>query len=67
MIYMDLIPVSRPSLGAEELASVKTVFDSGWLGLGAQVLEFEQALQKFLGANTCGLYEYRHDCPSSGP
>jgi perosamine synthetase len=47
---MDMIPVSRPSLGEEELASVKTVFDSGWLGLGAQVLEFEQALQKFLGA-----------------
>ena len=48
---MDLIPVSRPSLGEEELAAVKTVFDSGWLGLGAQVFEFEQALQKFLGAN----------------
>lgn len=48
---MDLIPVSRPSFGEEELASVKTVFDSGWLGLGAQVFEFEQALQKFLGAN----------------
>lgn len=47
---MDLIPVSRPSLGAEELASVKVVFDSGWLGMGAQVFEFEQALQKFLGA-----------------
>lgn len=47
---MEVIPVSRPSLGAEELASVKTVFDSGWLGLGAQVLEFEQGLSKFLGA-----------------
>ena len=47
---MDLIPVSRPSLGEAELASVKTVFDSGWLGLGAQVFEFEQALQKFLNA-----------------
>jgi len=47
---MDLIPVSRPSLGEAELASIKTVFDSGWLGLGAQVFEFEQALQKFLGA-----------------
>ncbi len=47
---MDIIPVSRPSLGEEELASVKTVFDSGWLGLGAQVLEFEQGLQAFLGA-----------------
>ena len=47
---MDLIPVSRPSLGEAELTSVKTVFDTGWLGLGAQVFEFEQALQKFLGA-----------------
>jgi perosamine synthetase len=47
---MDLIPVSRPSIGEEELAAVKKVFDSGWLGLGAQVLEFEQAFQKFLGA-----------------
>jgi perosamine synthetase len=47
---MDLIPVSRPSLGEEELASVKSVFESGWLGLGAQVFEFEQELQKFLGA-----------------
>jgi dTDP-4-amino-4,6-dideoxygalactose transaminase len=47
---MDIIPVSRPSLGDEELASVKTVFDSCWLGLGAQVFEFEQGIQKFLGA-----------------
>jgi len=47
---MDMIPVSRPSLGDDELVAVKTVFDSGWLGLGAQVLEFEQELQKFLGA-----------------
>ena len=47
---MDMIPVSRPSLGDDELAAVKQVFDSGWLGLGTQVFEFEQALQKFLGA-----------------
>jgi perosamine synthetase len=47
---MNLIPVSRPSLGDDELAAVKTVFDSGWLGLGGQVFEFEQALQKFLNA-----------------
>jgi perosamine synthetase len=47
---MDQIQVSRPSLGDEELAAVKLVFDSGWLGLGAQVFEFEQALQKFLNA-----------------
>jgi perosamine synthetase len=47
---MDMIPVSRPSLGDEELAAMKAVFDSGWLGLGAQVFEFEQELQTFLGA-----------------
>jgi perosamine synthetase len=47
---MDLIPVSRPSLGGDELELVKKVFESGWLGLGAQVLEFEQEIQKFLGA-----------------
>ncbi len=47
---MDLIPVSRPSLGDEELAEVKKVFDSGWLGLGAQVFEFEQTLKKCLNA-----------------
>lgn len=47
---MEQIPVSRPSLGKEELNSVHSVFDSGWLGLGAQVLEFEQELQKFLQA-----------------
>jgi perosamine synthetase len=46
---MDTIPVSRPSLGDEELAFVKKVFDTGWLGLGTQVFEFEQELKKFLG------------------
>ena len=49
-MYMDLIPVSRPSISDDELESVKKVFDSGWLGLGAQVLEFEMALKKFIGA-----------------
>ena len=57
---MDLIPVSRPSLGEEELASIKLVFDSGWLGLGTQVFEFEQALQKFLGAKHVVCTEHRN-------
>ena len=47
---MEPIPVSRPSLGEEELAAVRKVFLSGWLGLGADVLEFEKALAGFLGA-----------------
>ena len=47
---MDLIPVSRPWLGDTELAAVKEVFDSCWLGMGAQVFAFEQELARFLGA-----------------
>jgi perosamine synthetase len=47
---MDLIPVSRPHLGDEELAEVKNVFDSGWLGLGANVLAFENELAEFFHA-----------------
>jgi perosamine synthetase len=47
---MEPIPVSRPSVGEEELAAVRRVFASGWLGLGADVLEFEKAIGRFLGA-----------------
>jgi perosamine synthetase len=47
---MEPIPVSRPSLGEEELAAVRRVFLSGWLGLGSDVLGFEKALSGFLGA-----------------
>jgi perosamine synthetase len=48
---MEPIPVSRPSVGEEELAAVGKVFASGWLGLGADVLEFEKAVGGFLGAS----------------
>ncbi|MGA2935099.1 MAG: DegT/DnrJ/EryC1/StrS family aminotransferase [Methanomicrobiales archaeon] len=48
---MEPIPVSRPSVGEEELAAVRKVFASGWLGLGADVLEFEEAISQFLGAS----------------
>lgn len=43
------IPVARPALGPEELSAVKEVFDSGWLGMGAKVFEFEKALAAYLG------------------
>jgi len=44
------LPVSRPSIGEDELEAVKKVFDSGWLGLGSTVFEFENKLQEYLGA-----------------
>ncbi|WP_446787211.1 DegT/DnrJ/EryC1/StrS family aminotransferase [Macellibacteroides fermentans] len=45
-----MLPVSRPSMGQEELDEVKKVFDSGWLGLGSTVFEFENVLKEYLGA-----------------
>jgi len=43
------IPVSRPQLGEEELAAVREVFESHWLGMGAKTKEFEDAISNFLG------------------
>ena len=40
-----MIPVSRPSLGKEELGAIEKVFATGWLGLGATVLEFENKMK----------------------
>lgn len=42
--------VSRPSIGDLELARVKEVLDTGWLGQGAFVEAFEAKLKTYLGA-----------------
>jgi perosamine synthetase len=48
---MDMmLPVSRPSIGQEELKEVEKVFSTGWLGLGSTVFEFENKLKEYLGA-----------------
>lgn len=44
-----MIPVFRPSFGAEELAAVKEVFDSGWLGTGPKTEEFERKFARYIG------------------
>jgi perosamine synthetase len=44
-----MIPVQRPFLGEEELAAVREVFDSRWLGMGAVTASFEAKLKEFLG------------------
>src|SRR5262249_8226577 len=44
-----MIPVSRPSTGPEELAAVGEVLQSGWLGLGATTLAFEEELKRYIG------------------
>jgi perosamine synthetase len=43
-----MIPVSRPSIGDEELKRVKNVFNTGWLGMGSEVFEFEEELKRYL-------------------
>lgn len=45
-----IIPSSRPCVGKKELKEVEKVFNSGWLGMGPVVSEFENALKAFLGA-----------------
>jgi len=45
-----MIPIARPSVGKEELDRVKEVFDSGWLGMGSLVYQFEEEIKRFLGA-----------------
>ena len=42
--------VSKPSIGIEELQKIKEVLDSGWLGHGSKVLDFEDRVKDFLGA-----------------
>ncbi len=45
-----MIPFYRPSLGNEEIEEVSEVIKSGWIGLGPKTQEFEESLQKYLGA-----------------
>lgn len=45
-----MIPVSRPSLGSEELEEISKVFSTGWLGLGSTVFKFENTIKEYLGA-----------------
>ncbi len=48
--HEELIQVAKPSIGEKELAEVRKVFDSKWLGLGLWVKQFEDRLKAYLGA-----------------
>ncbi len=45
----SLIQIAKPSLGKEELESVRKVFRTCWLGMGSFVYEFEKKIQEYLG------------------
>ncbi|PYG49827.1 UDP-4-amino-4-deoxy-L-arabinose-oxoglutarate aminotransferase [Pantoea sp. AG1095] len=46
---MNFLPFSRPSLGEEELAAVKLVFESGWITTGPKNAELEEAFCQLTG------------------
>jgi perosamine synthetase len=46
-----MIPVSRPSLGEDEVAAIRETFASGWIGLGPKTEEFEERFAGYVG--TC--------------
>jgi dTDP-4-amino-4,6-dideoxygalactose transaminase len=48
---MEQIPVFKPALGKEELNACKKVLDIGWLGMGADVGEFENRIKQYLHAD----------------
>lgn len=43
------IRLFKPSLGEEELTSIKASFDLSWVGLGEKVAEFENEWSKYIG------------------
>lgn len=45
-----MIAISKPVTGPEEILAMQKVFESGWLGLGSTVFQFEEELKKYLGA-----------------
>ncbi len=54
---MSFLPLSRPSIRAEEIAAVVDVLQSGWITTGAKAAELEQALLRFhrLPARDCAV------------
>jgi len=43
------IRLFKPSLGEDELASIKEAFERSWVGLGPMVNQFEEEWAKFIG------------------
>ena len=45
-----MIPVFKPSVDDEEIAAVREVLNSGWIGLGPKTDEFERKFSEYVGA-----------------
>ncbi len=46
---MKIIPLFKPNMSNEEVAAVKKVLFSGWLGLGPKTQEFEEKFADYIG------------------
>jgi dTDP-4-amino-4,6-dideoxygalactose transaminase len=49
-IRADYLAFGRPDFGEEEIAAVTRVLRSGWVGMGPEVIAFEQELSSFVDA-----------------
>jgi len=49
----EYIPVLKPSITEEEIASVVETMRSGWIGLGPKTEEFEKKFAEKVGAKFC--------------
>lgn len=53
---MMQVRLFKPSVGEEELANIRVVFERAWLGLGPTVVQFEKEWNAYLGArNSVGV------------
>lgn len=50
MTRTDFLPFGRPNFSDEEIAAVTRVLRSGWVGMGAETIAFEQELAVYLSA-----------------
>ncbi len=46
----DYLPFGRPNFGADEIAAVTRVMQSGWPGMGPETITFEKELAEFVQA-----------------
>ncbi len=49
-VRADYLPFGRPDFSEEEIAAVARVMRSGWVGMGPEVIAFEQELAAAIGA-----------------
>src|SRR5262245_61622067 len=49
MTRTDYLPFGRPNFGDEEIAAVTRVLRSGWVGMGAETIAFEEELAADVG------------------